>query len=69
MTNHVHLLVTSERADGIAKMMQSIGQRFWVLNGRIKMRNPFILDVRLRKAKNRAGMAKTRFQPNLVERS
>ncbi len=28
MTNHVHLLVTSEKADGIAKMMQSIGRRY-----------------------------------------
>ncbi|MDO8311393.1 MAG: transposase [Sideroxyarcus sp.] len=28
MTNHVHLLVTTERPDGIAKMMQSIGRRY-----------------------------------------
>ena len=28
MTNHVHLLVTSEKPDGIAKMMQSIGRRY-----------------------------------------
>lgn len=28
MTNHVHLLVTSARADGIAKLMQSIGRRY-----------------------------------------
>jgi putative transposase len=28
MTNHVHLLVTSQRADGVAKMMQSIGRRY-----------------------------------------
>ena len=28
MTNHVHLLVTSERQDGIAKLMQSIGRRY-----------------------------------------
>ena len=28
MTNHVHLLVTPNRADGIAKMMQSIGRRY-----------------------------------------
>ena len=28
MTNHVHLLVTAEKPDGIAKMMQSIGRRY-----------------------------------------
>ncbi len=28
MTNHVHLLVTSERPDGIAKLMQAIGRRY-----------------------------------------
>jgi putative transposase len=28
MTNHVHLLVTTERPDGIAKLMQSIGRRY-----------------------------------------
>jgi putative transposase len=28
MTNHVHLLVTSAKPDGIAKMMQSIGRRY-----------------------------------------
>jgi len=28
MTNHVHLLVTPEQPDGIAKMMQSIGRRY-----------------------------------------
>ena len=28
MTNHVHLLVTPARADGIAKLMQSIGRRY-----------------------------------------
>ncbi len=28
MTNHVHLLVTSKKPDGIAKMMQSIGRRY-----------------------------------------
>jgi len=28
MTNHVHLLVTSEQPDGIAKLMQSIGRRY-----------------------------------------
>ncbi len=28
MTNHVHLLVTSENSNGISKMMQSIGRRY-----------------------------------------
>ena len=28
MTNHVHLLVTAARPDGIAKLMQSIGRRY-----------------------------------------
>ena len=28
MTNHLHLLVTAEKPDGIAKMMQSIGRRY-----------------------------------------
>ena len=28
MTNHVHLLVTAEKPDGIAKLMQSIGRRY-----------------------------------------
>jgi putative transposase len=28
MTNHVHLLVTSAKPEGIAKMMQSIGRRY-----------------------------------------
>ncbi len=28
MTNHVHLLVTPDKADSIAKMMQSIGRRY-----------------------------------------
>jgi len=28
MTNHVHLLVTSKKPDGVAKMMQSIGRRY-----------------------------------------
>ena len=28
MTNHVHLLVTADRPDGIAKLMQSIGRRY-----------------------------------------
>ncbi|MBK9160229.1 MAG: transposase [Nitrosomonadales bacterium] len=28
MTNHVHLLLTSEKPDGIAKLMQSIGRRY-----------------------------------------
>ena len=28
MTNHVHLLVTTERPDGVAKLMQSIGRRY-----------------------------------------
>lgn len=28
MTNHVHILVTSEKPDGIARMMQSIGRRY-----------------------------------------
>ncbi|MBK9160189.1 MAG: transposase [Nitrosomonadales bacterium] len=28
MTNHVHLLVTPARTDGIAKLMQSIGRRY-----------------------------------------
>ncbi len=28
MTNHVHLLVTLEKPEGIAKMMQSIGRRY-----------------------------------------
>ena len=28
MTNHVHLLVTSARPDGIAKLMQTIGRRY-----------------------------------------
>jgi putative transposase len=28
MTNHVHLLVTSAKPDGIAKLMQSIGRRY-----------------------------------------
>lgn len=28
MTNHVHLLVTPNRPDGVAKMMQSIGRRY-----------------------------------------
>ncbi len=28
MTNHVHLLVTSSKPDGIAKLMQSIGRRY-----------------------------------------
>ena len=28
MTNHVHLVVTSEQPDGIAKLMQSIGRRY-----------------------------------------
>ncbi len=28
MTNHVHLLVTPQQADGIAKLMQSIGRRY-----------------------------------------
>ncbi|MDP2804818.1 MAG: transposase, partial [Gallionellaceae bacterium] len=28
MTNHVHLLVTSQKPEGIAKMMQSIGRRY-----------------------------------------
>jgi putative transposase len=28
MTNHVHLLVTADRPDGIARMMQSIGRRY-----------------------------------------
>lgn len=28
MTNHVHLLATSSRIDGIAKLMQSIGRRY-----------------------------------------
>ena len=28
MTNHVHLLATSEKPEGIAKMMQSIGRRY-----------------------------------------
>ena len=28
MTNHVHLLATSEKPEGMAKMMQSIGRRY-----------------------------------------
>lgn len=28
MTNHVHLLVTAEKPDGIAKLMQAIGRRY-----------------------------------------
>lgn len=28
MTNHVHLLVTAERTDGPAKLMQSVGRRY-----------------------------------------
>lgn len=28
MTNHVHLLVTADKPDGIAKLMQSIGRRY-----------------------------------------
>jgi putative transposase len=28
MTNHVHLLATPEKPDGIAKMMQSVGRRY-----------------------------------------
>lgn len=28
MTNHVHLLVTPARAEGVAKLMQSIGRRY-----------------------------------------
>ncbi|MGH8455958.1 MAG: transposase [Stenotrophobium sp.] len=28
MTNHVHLLVTPEAADGISKLMQSVGRRY-----------------------------------------
>ena len=28
MTNHVHLLVTAERADGPARLMQSLGRRY-----------------------------------------
>jgi len=28
MTNHVHLLITAERADGPAKLMQSVGRRY-----------------------------------------
>jgi putative transposase len=28
MTNHVHLLVTPEAADGLAKLMQSVGRRY-----------------------------------------
>ena len=28
MTNHVHLLVTAEKPDGIAKLMQTIGRRY-----------------------------------------
>jgi hypothetical protein len=28
MTKHAHLLLTAETADGIAKLMQSVGRRF-----------------------------------------
>lgn len=28
MTNHVHLLVTPQRSDGPAKLMQSVGRRY-----------------------------------------
>lgn len=28
MTNHVHLLVSADKPDGIAKLMQSIGRRY-----------------------------------------
>jgi len=28
MTNHVHLLMTPHQADGLAKVMQSIGRRY-----------------------------------------
>jgi putative transposase len=28
MTNHVHLLITPQRADGPARLMQSLGRRY-----------------------------------------
>ncbi len=40
MTNHVHLLVTPQQADGIAKLMQSIGRPSSISTRLISARAP-----------------------------
>lgn len=50
MTNHVHLLMTPHKPDGIAKMMQSLGRRYVVYVNRTYRRSGTLWEGRYKAA-------------------
>lgn len=48
MTNHVHLLVTPQAADGVGRMMQSLGRRYVRYFNRVQQRTGTLWEGRYR---------------------